>query len=333
MVQEIWALAQADQDGLRQDSLEAVGEAVQLAHDLKMRAVAVLVGLGVAGLAERLVAQGAEEVRVLDAPELEGFDVARWSSAIAGCAEDAPAIAIVAQSSEGVGVAPRLAARWRAGFAGDVVTVKAADGGKYAVSQSAYDGKIFVVREFDAKRPLVVGFAPGVIGVGPEAKKPAGEIVACDVAESGDAAVEVAGRQKANPREVAIDEAEMVVAGGLGEGGPEGFAELQELADALGAALGGSKPAFDNGWIPRSRFVGQSSGRKLAPRLFVAAGVSGTNYFMGGMKGAQTVVAVNKDKGAPIMKEAALAVVGDVREVVPAITRRLQDGARSGKEA
>ena len=108
---------------------------------------------------------------------------------------------------------------------------------------------------------------------------------------------------------------------------------LEEAAGALGAAVGGSKPAVDRGWIVPRRLIGQSSGRRLAPKLFIAVGVSGSSHFTEGMKGSDSIVVINKDKGAPLMSLADLAVVGDLHEILPALTTHLalRQSAPQGK--
>lgn len=321
MNNEIWVLAECAGDAVRKDSLEAVG----LGKTFKMATVALLIGAGTAPAREAVIAQGVGELRVIDAPELAAFDAARFAGLVGEAASaGVPAMTLAAQSPNGIALGPRLAALWDCAFVPNIVSVSPAEPSGCRAVQAAYGGKVHVARQLAAGKPVVLGTLPGSIGVGPDVKRPAGGTTLLEATEMPPACTRVVGFKKADPREVGLDEADAIVAGGRGYGSEEGLSTLWRLADALGAAPAGSKPLFDNGWIPRTRFVGQSSGRKLAPGLFVAAGVSGSNYFLGGMKDARTIVAINKDKGAPLMKAADLAVVGDVADVVPALAEALE---------
>jgi electron transfer flavoprotein alpha subunit len=121
---------------------------------------------------------------------------------------------------------------------------------------------------------------------------------------------------------VDISEAERIVAGGLGVGGPEGMNLLQQLAERLGAAVGGTRVLVDRGWLPFERQIG-STGKTVAPRLYVALGISGASQHTSGMTGSKTVVVVNTDRTAPMFGLADLGVVGDMRQIVPALLKRL----------
>lgn len=321
---EIWAFAECERGEIRRDSLETVGEAVHVGKALKMPAVAVLVGCDVEKAVDAVVKQGASVVRVVDDVRLERFDAAFYGACFEAATEgDWPLATFAALSPNGLSLVPWLAARAQCAFVPDVVSFSAGEKTGYTVVREVYDGKAHVRCALAANKPVVLGLKPGSVGVGPEVKKPAGEVVRMDAPADLAPATKVVGFEKANPATVALDEADMVVAGGLGYSSKDDLHILQELSEALDAALGGSKPVFDNGWIPRERFIGQSSGRKLSPRLLVATGISGSSYFMGGIKGTQNIVAINRDKGAPIMKAADLAVVGDLHEIVPAMTKAL----------
>jgi electron transfer flavoprotein alpha subunit len=134
---------------------------------------------------------------------------------------------------------------------------------------------------------------------------------------------DVRGIVKADPKTVSLGEAERVVAAGCGFRQKSDLDLISNFSEAVGAALGGSKPLIDKGWISHSRLVGQSSGRRLSPRMFVAVGISGSSHFVEGMKDSRVIIAINKDKGAPIMKMADLAVVGDLNELLPELTSQI----------
>lgn len=322
---EIWMLAECERGELSESSLEVACEATAVAKSLGCTARAFLLGNGLDEAAAKLVAYGIGTVCVCDRPELETFDAARFADIVYAAADGKkPRVFLVAATSNGMALAARLAAKMKYAYLDGMVSVAESEDGSLMVTQSVLGDKVHSKVKVAAHSGVVVTARPGSIGVGPAPKKSAGEVQSIELDALPEASTEVTGFVKADPRVVALDEADLVAAGGLGFASAEEFQMMQALADALGAAVAGSKPVFDNQWIPRKRFVGQSSGRKLAPRLFVAVGVSGSNYFMGGMKGSQTIVAVNKDKGAPMMQAADLAVVGDLHEIVPVLTEVLQ---------
>lgn len=319
----IWAFAECADGQVRTDSLEAVGEAVALAKTFETQAHALLVGSGTDEAADSVRMQGVSMLHVAEDSRLAQFDSGLFAQVLENAIEAyKPAVLLLAQSPNGTALAPLIAAKIDGVFLPNLVSLGLSDSGDLEAVQSIYDGKVYRRTAVPTSKPLIGSFVPDSIGVGPDVQASCEEQTV-DVDGLAQTAVQVLGFEPADPETVAIEDAVMVVAGGLGYGSKEGFDCLWSLSKALGAAVGGSKPTFDNGWIPRERFIGQSSGRKLASKLVLATGVSGSSYFLGGMKAAQCVIAVNKDKGAPIMKEADLAVVGDVAEVVPALTQAL----------
>jgi electron transfer flavoprotein alpha subunit len=223
--------------------------------------------------------------------------------------------------------APLLATRLDAALLSDALAVRRGPGGGLAVTRPARRERLHATHRVPPGTAAVVALRPGALGVG--APAPAAivsvERVATPTASADDGArVARSGRiAAADPRTIDLREAERIVAGGRGVGGPEGVALLQELADLLGAGLGGSRVAVDLGWLPPERQIGQS-GRTVTPRFYLACGISGASQHLLGIRGAGTIVAIDTDRRAPILEIAHLGVLADWRPVVTALIARLR---------
>ena len=316
----VWVVAE---EAAGEPTLEALGEAVELARPGAPGVVAVgpaEIGKGLAPLARH----GAARLVLLRTPGVA-------SPAEVGCAVGAwlgahgtPApIALLPHTRHGLGVAVQLTVRLDAALAPEAVGVrKDADGG-LEVTRPAYGDRLYATVRIPAGTAAVVTLRPGALGVGPPA---AGRPVTVEewpaVTDGAPPAARVRRVIAADPRTVDLRDAERIVAGGRGVG-PDGFRQLEVLADLLGAAVGGSRVAVDLGWIPWERQVGQS-GRAVAPELYLAFGISGASQHMAGIERARTVVAVNADRTAPLLGRAELAALADWRPVAEALIERLR---------
>ena len=272
-------------------------------------------GADVAPLAE----YGAEKVYVADAPELVDHVVAPKAEVLASLVASAsPAAVLVASSAEGKEVAARLAVRTGSGVITDAVAVSP----DLQATQLVFGGATIVTSQVTKGTPIIT-VRPN--SVAPEAVTGAGTREDVTVALS-----EAATKAKVTNRVVAskggrpeLAEAAIVVSGGRGVGGPEGFEVVEALADTLGAAVGASRAATDAGWYPHQYQVGQT-GKTVSPQLYIANGISGAIQHRAGMQTSKTIVAVNKDPEAPIFELVDFGVVGDLFNVVPQLTEEIK---------
>ncbi|MFD4292624.1 electron transfer flavoprotein subunit alpha/FixB family protein [Rhodococcus sp. NPDC058505] len=276
---------------------------------------------GPAGTADKLqdalAAAGAAKVYAAESDDIDGYLITPKVDVLAALVESvSPAAVLTAASTEGKEVSGRLAARIGSGLLVDVIDVKA-DG----VVHSIFGGAFTVDAKANGEVP-VISVRPGAVEAAPQAG--AAERVAVDVPAQEENAVKVTSRQPiVGGDRPELTEASVVVSGGRGVGSAEKFSVVEELADALGAAVGASRAAVDSGYYPGQFQVGQT-GKTVSPQLYIALGISGAIQHRAGMQTSKTIVAVNKDEEAPIFEIADYGIVGDLFNVAPQLTEAVK---------
>ena len=319
-------LAVAEERGgeIRKSSLETVSAARRTADALGGTCTALVAGHGVGAAAATLGRYGARRVIVVDDPRLER----RPNIALAKIAADVArregsALVFLPASQAGRDIAPRVAVALEAGLAADCVALRA-EGSDIVATRPVFAGKALL--DVRVTTPVkVFTLRPNVFEATAGAGTAAVETAAAAL-EEADLVTTVEGTKVASGRPD-VTEAEIIVSGGRGMKGPEHFALIEALADALGAGVGASRAVVDAGWRPHDEQVGQT-GKTVAPALYIACGISGAVQHLAGMSTSRYIVAINRDKDAPIFQVADYGIVGDVFDVLPALIAALRKAGK-----
>ena len=309
---------------------EAIAAGQRLADDVGGSVSAVILGDGVSALAAELAAAELAEVLEVQSPLLANYTPDGYALALRQVIEERnPGLVLFSHTYQVRDFAPKLAASLDRSLVSDCLGYRKENGRLIFVRQ-VFQGKFSADVEFAGDPPYFVSFQAAAFredsmrrGAAPAKIATAAAVLAADRVRS-----KPGERFREAKQAVDLSQAEVIVAVGRGIKAPENIELAKKLAEALGAEIGASRPICDSGWLPMDRQIG-SSGQTVAPKLYVALGISGAIQHQVGMKGARTVVAINKDKEAPIFEIATYGVVGDLFEIVPPLveeTRKVKAG-------
>jgi len=320
----IWVLVEHSDGEIRKVTLEALGLGRTLAAQQGGEVVAVVLAQDTGQYMGKLSAFGADRVLACQDPSLKIYSCDSYAHTLARLARDRkPKAILFGATAQGKDLAGRLSAKLEAPLLADVTHLAFQDG-KFVARRPMNAGKVVAMVESIGDSPVIASIRPKAFPMPTpiDGRTAAIDNVAFDAPEAGLGTV-VKEILKAAGGALDVTEADVVVAGGRGLKGPEHFRLLEELADALHGAVGTSRPAVDAGWRDHSTQVGQT-GKVVSPKLYIAVGISGAIQHLVGITGAKTVIAINKDPEAPIFKRADYGIVGDLFEVVPAITAAIK---------
>ena len=301
-------------DGVfRKVTFEALTAARQLGEEVH----AVVLGSGVADSAAELGKYGAAKILAADDGDLAEYTVDAYTNVLAEVVGAAgPDTIIIGATSQGKELAARLSAKLDAALGTDCVAMRR-DGEQLVATRPMYGGKIMADVALIGS-PAIVALRPNVVAAEEAPADGAVESVAVNV---GEVRTRLVGKQLETGK-IDLTEAQVVVSGGRGMGSDD-YSALEALADVLGGAVGASRSAVDEGWRPASDQVGQT-GKTVSPNLYIACGISGAIQHLAGMSSSKVIVAINKDPEAPIFTKADFGIVGDLNEIVPALTEEIK---------
>lgn len=323
----VWVVAEIERGAPARVGFELLGAGRNLANQRDTYLAAVILGNGIKHLAKQYIDYGADIVFVADDPWLTDFNEENYSAVLAHIVrKEKPEIILCGATIWGRSLIPRLAVKIHTGLTADCTQLDIdAETGLLLQTRPAFGGNIMATIQCPKHRPQMATVRPHVMKpLAPDSSRQ-GKIVEIDIAEiqKPPQRVKVLECVEELAQITNIAEADIIVAGGRGLGGPEPFKMLFELANLLNGAVGASRGAVDAGWIPYAHQVGQT-GKTVSPKLYIAIGISGAIQHLVGMQTSETIVAINKDKNAPIFNVATYGLVGDLFEIVPEMIKMVR---------
>ena len=323
---DVWVFCEQKKGVIQSISFELLGEGKKLAGKLGVKLCAVILGSGMDSKIAELSERGADIIYIVDHPALKSYQDDPYTEVLVKLAEEyKPEIILCGATTIGRSLVSRVAVKIGAGLTADCTGLDIDEKERLLLqTRPAFGGNIMATIITPNHRPQMATVRHKVMKEAEIDKSRKAEVIRKnypeDVMKSRTKLLDVIEEIEET---VNLAEADIIVSGGRGVGGPEGFAMIKELAKALNAAVGASRAAVDSDWIPYSHQVGQT-GKTVCPKLYIACGISGQIQHLIGMQSSDVIVAINKDPDAPIFKIATYGIVGDIFELVPALTKEFQ---------
>jgi len=319
----VWVIAEQIGGRVLAVSLQLIGHARELADELGTSVEAVLLGDQLDEQTQQLFAAGADRVYLGDAPELAFYQPEIYTEIVVKLAKERqPEIMLIGSTTTGRELAPLVAARLKTGLTAHCIDLVLDENKILEQRVPAYGGLLAIV--CPERRPQMATVARGVFPTPELDENRTGEIVPLDIPEEIPGRIQTLEIIREEPEGVPLESAPIVVAGGAGAGDLEGWRKIADLAKALNAALGCTRPAVDEGWAGLETMIGQS-GRMVSPELYVGVGLSGELQHMVGIADAQVMVAINSDPHSPVFEQVDYGIVDDCREFVPVLLDKIKE--------
>ncbi|HEY87465.1 MAG TPA: electron transfer flavoprotein subunit alpha/FixB family protein [Dehalococcoidia bacterium] len=322
----VMACIEVSEGKLAAIATEILGCGRKLADDLGQELSAVLVGSGISNLVQEAIAFGADKVYVVDDPLLQDYQTDSYVSVMEKVVKQAmPQILILGQTTTGRDLAPKLAFRLETAVSLDCLELAIdPDSKRLLQTKPVYGGNAYAISTTECNPQIVTVRVKAMTPLELDASRQ-GEVITIDAGlDPSVIRTKVLEKVKEEIEGVKLEDATVIVSGGRGIGSADGFKQLEELAKILKGAVGASRPPCDNDWVATGLQVGLT-GKIVTPDLYIAVALSGSSQHMSGCSGSKTIVAINKDPEANIVKRARFAVVGDWRKVIPSFTSKVKE--------
>jgi electron transfer flavoprotein alpha subunit len=328
---DVWVYIETAHGKPRNVGLELLGQGRFLANEIKQNLVAVVFGKNINEAVKEIENYGADKIIVVEGNEYENYNTDSYTIALTTLIKKyKPSVILIGATNNGRDLAPRIACRLKTGLTADCTGLEIDDNtGNVAWTRPAFGGNVMAKILCPYHRPQIGTVRPNVFS---KAEKNLNhkstiikEVIKVDVEDIRTKLIDFIKLE--SEESVNLEEANIIVSGGRGLGNPENFALIKELADVLGGTVGASRAAVDAGWIPAIHQVGQT-GKTVGPTIYIACGISGAIQHIAGMSSSDIIIAINKDKDAPIFDIADYGVVGDLFEVVPTVVEEIKNSLK-----
>nr|WP_092067592.1 electron transfer flavoprotein subunit alpha/FixB family protein [Dendrosporobacter quercicolus]NSL46669.1 electron transfer flavoprotein subunit alpha/FixB family protein [Dendrosporobacter quercicolus DSM 1736]SDL59639.1 electron transfer flavoprotein alpha subunit apoprotein [Dendrosporobacter quercicolus] len=322
----VWVYIEVGEEGPRNVGLELLGEGRKLADAMGQKLAGVIIGEKVAGLAKEVFAAGADQVYLVEAPELAHYSTDGYTAVFTDLIKQyQPSVILIGATNDGRDLGPRIACRIGTGLTADCTGLGIDEPtGLVAWTRPAFGGNLMATILCREHRPQMGTVRPSVFKRPVPDYSRTGEIIHVpSTVQAEDIRTKLINIVKVCTASCNLEEAEIIVSGGRGMCKPENFVLIEELANVLGGAVGASRAAVDAGWKPPMHQVGQT-GKTVGPKIYFACGISGAIQHLAGMSSSDVIIAINKDADAPIFKRADYGIVGDVLEVLPLLSEEFR---------
>lgn len=322
---DIYVFAEQRSGVIQNVALELLNKARELAKQLDEKVYAILLGHNIADKAQELIAYGADTVIYADSPELAQYNTEPYAQAITQIIKNKkPSVVLIGATTIGRDLGPRISARVGTGLTADCTGLEISEERDLLMTRPAFGGNLMATISCKEHRPQMSTVRPGVMLKGEKDSSRKGNVEEIKVQfETSKFKVKILETVKEEKNLIDITEAKILISGGRGVGCAEGFKKLEELANTIGAEVSSSRAMVDAGFMPHDRQVGQT-GKTVRPDIYFALGISGAIQHLAGMEESDYIIAINKDKFAPIFNSADLGIVGDVNQIIPLLTERLK---------